>query len=148
MYAINLMRLKTEANWMMEWCFWKNSQHWSSYPSRRKRNDSTVVIRVAHFKSINWFGFNFCKYHAPAVEVMRQLPAPERYFHEYVHDKHTKFRVWCIDGKHFQSVLESLQRLGDIKLEFVIKPNGGDLIVPNPFEPLSLTFYERGCANH
>lgn len=148
MYAINLTRLKTEVNWMMEWCFWKHSQHWSSYPTRRKRNDPTVAIRVAHFKSVDWLGFNFCKYHAQAVEVMRQLPAQERYFHEYIHDRHTKFRAWCIDGKHFQSVIDSLECLRDIELEFVVRPNGGNLVVPEPFVPLNLTFYKRGRANH
>lgn len=144
MYAISLTRLKTEANWMMEWCFWKNSQHWSSYPSRRKRDDPTVVVRVAHFKSVDWFGFNFCKYHAQAYEVMRQLPRSERYFHENIQDRHTKFRVWCIDSKHFQSVLEAIKHFRDIELEFVVRPSRGDLVISQPFQSLGLTFYKRG----
>ncbi len=140
----SLMRLKTEANLMMEWCFWRSSHHWSSYPNRRKRNAPPVVLKVAYFKSIDWFGFNFCKYHAQSVEVFRQLPANERYFYELVQDRYTKFKVWCIKGLHFEQVLTSLQLQSDIELEFVIRPNSGVLVIPSAFEALNLTFYERG----
>lgn len=140
----SLMRLKTEANWMMEWCFWRGSHHWSSYPSRRKRNAIRVVLKVAYFKSIDWFGFHFCKYHAESVNVFRQLPASERYFYEQVQDRYTKFKLWCIKGLHFEQVLASLQQFEDIELEFVVRPSEGVLVIPNAFKALNLTFYERG----
>ena len=138
------MRLKTEANLMMEWCFWRGSHHWSSYPSRRKRNAPPVVLKVAYFKSIDWFGFNFCKYHAKAVEVFRQLPERERYFYEQVQDRYTKFKLWCIKGLHFKQVLALLQQFEDIELEFVVRPSSGVLVIPLAFKALNLTFYERG----
>ena len=140
----SLMRLKTEANLMMEWCFWRSSHHWSSYPNRRKRNNPRVVLKVAYFKSIDWFGFHFCKYHAESVKVFRQLPASERYFYEQVQDRYTRFKLWCIKGFHFEQVLTSLQRQENIELEFVVRPSSGVLVIPSPFKALNLTFYERG----
>ncbi len=129
---------------MMEWCFWANSHHWSSYPTRRKRDEQKIVIRIAYFKSLNWFGFNFGKYHPQAVEVIKQLPTYESYFYEQVQDKYTKFRVWCIDGKHFERILAQLQQIEDIDLEFVVRSTTKGLVIPEPFQPLPLTFYERG----
>lgn len=140
----SLMRLKTEANWMMEWCFWRDSHHWSSYPSRRKRNAIRVVLKVAYFKSIDWFGFHFCKYHAESVKVFRQLPASERYFYEQVQDRYTRFKLWCIKGLHFEQVLASLQQFEDIELEFVVRPSSGVLVIPEAFCNPRLIFYERG----
>jgi hypothetical protein len=129
---------------MMEWCFWRSSHHWSSYPNRRKKNDPRVVLKVAYFKSIDWFGFHFCKYHAESVKVFRQLPASERYFYEQVQDRYTKFKLWCIKGWHKEQVLASLQQFEDIELEFVVRPNSGVLVIPPAFKALNLTFYERG----
>lgn len=132
----------------MEWCFWANSHYWSSQPTRNKRSAISCVIQVAYFKTVNWFGFNFCKYHAVAVGVIQQLPKGERYFYQEVQDRYTKFSVWCMDGKHFEQVLEQLKQIPDIKLEFVVGPSSRGLIIPKPFQPLGLTFYQRGRVNH
>lgn len=144
-YSINLTLLKTEARQMMEMCFWKSSHHWSSYPARRKRNEPRIIIRVAYFKILNWFGFNFCKYHREAVEVIQQLPCHERFFLEKVQSRYTKFKVWCIDGKHFERVLEQLKEIEHIELEFVVHPSSQGLVIPKPFAGMGLTFYERGA---
>lgn len=144
LHSINLTQLKTEARHMMEMCFWKSSHHWSSYPARRKKDSPHTVIRVAYFKSLDWFGFNFFQYHTEAVRVFQQLPRHERFFYERVQDRYTKFKVWCIDGKHKERVLERLKEIEDIELEFVIHPTKNGLVIPEAFFRLNLTFYERG----
>lgn len=132
----------------MEWCEWANSHHWTSQPTRKKRtNASDCVIRVAFFKSVNWFGFNFCKYHAGAVGVIQQLPKDERYFYQEVQDRYTKFSAWCIEEKYFETVHEKLRLFPDVELEFVVSPSSMCLIIPEPFRLLNLTFHERGRVN-
>jgi hypothetical protein len=143
-HQINLRRLRTEAHHLMEICFWANSHHWSSYPSRRKRLETNTIVRVAYFKNLNWFGFIFAKFHPCAVEVLRVIPAHERFFYEKTHDRYTKFRAWCIAAKHFERVLCQLQQMTDIELEFVAHPSRHGLVVPEPFKQMGLTFYERG----
>jgi hypothetical protein len=142
-HEINLTRLQTSVRRMMAMCFWKNSHHWSSYPTRRK-NNSTFRLRVAYFPILNWFGFNFCKYHPDAVQVFRRLPRNERFFYEVTQDRYTKFKVWCIDGKYFENVLTQLYSYPHIEIEFVVSHKLHGLVVPEPFKPLKLTFYERG----
>lgn len=129
---------------MMEWCFWKTSYHWSSHPDCGKKDEPHIAVRVAYFKTLDWFCFNFRKYHASAVEVMQKIPPHERFFYQKVQDRYTKFTAWCVDGKHFEQVLAQLQLITDIELEFVISPSSEGLVVPEPFQPLNLTFYERG----
>lgn len=131
----------------MEWCFWTDSHHWSSQPTRNKKSATSTVIRVAYFKTVNWFGFNFFQYHAGAVGLIQQLPKGGRYFHQEVQDRYTKFSVWCIEGKHFEPVLEKLRLLPDIELEFVVSPSSKGVIIPEPFQLLDLTFHERGRVN-
>ncbi len=143
-HEVSLTVLKTEVRQMMAMCFWKNSHHWSSHPSRRKRDFPQVVIRVAYFKTINWVGFNFCKYHAAAVEIFRRLPPSERFFYEIAPNCYAKFKVWCVDCKHFKYILTKLYSYADIEVEFVISPYRKGLVVPEAFALLGLTFYERG----
>lgn len=141
-HEISLARLHTEISWMMRMCFWKNSIHWSSYPSRRKR-DSPVVLKVAYFKNLNWIAVNFCKYHSDAVEVFRRLPANERFFKKIVANRYQRFHVWCIDGKHFKNVMAELSTYKDIEIEYVVEDSRKGLVIPEPFAHLGLTFYER-----
>lgn len=125
---------------MMSMCFWSNSHYWSSCPSPRKKNSSTVVIRVAYFKKVNWVGFNFCKYHAEAVKIFRTLPANDRFFYEMKLNCYAAFNVWCIDDKHFEKLISELNNYVDIGLEFIISTPDQ---VPELFQALNLTFYER-----
>ncbi len=143
-HQINLRRLRIEAHHLMEICFWANSHHWSSYPSRRRKSERRTIVRVAYFKNLNWFAFIFSKFHDDAVEVLRVIPAHERFFYEKTHDRYTKFRAWCIAAKHFERVLCQLQKISDIELEFVAHPYSHGLVIPEPFKQMELTFYERG----
>lgn len=143
-HTVNLTLLKTEVRRMMLMCFWRNSHHWSSSPSRKKKDYPHIILKVAYFKNLNWFGFNFCKFHPDAVEVFRQLPAPERFFYEIVQDRYTSFKVWCIDRKHFETVIAQLNQYKDVELEFVVNHSQTHLLIPKPFIEMGLTFYERG----
>ncbi|BAY42164.1 hypothetical protein NIES2111_65600 (plasmid) [Nostoc sp. NIES-2111] len=125
---------------MMSMCFWRNSHYWSSYPSAKKQNSSSVVIRVAYLKKVNWVGFNFCKYHAEAVRIFKTLPDTERFFYKFDLNCYAAFKVWCIDSKHFEKVISELKNYPDISIEFII---GSLKQVPEIFKPLNLTFYER-----
>ncbi|MBD2212187.1 hypothetical protein H6G27_20285 [Nostoc linckia FACHB-104] len=125
---------------MMSMCFWKNSPYWSSRSSSTTRDWGSVVIRIAYFKLINWVGFNFCKYHPDAVEVFRKLPKSDRFFYEIKPNRYASFKVWCVDGQHFEKIISFLKNSPDIELEFVIS----DLCqIPELFQPLNLKFYER-----
>ncbi|MBW4559200.1 MAG: hypothetical protein KME59_25440 [Trichormus sp. ATA11-4-KO1] len=125
---------------MMAMCFWKNSHHWSSQPSPRKKYSDHVVIRVADFKTINWVGFNFCKYHAQAVRIFQQLPSSEKLFYEIQPNCYKKFPVWCIDSRQFENVINELNHCAGIHLRFIISSPHQ---VPELFQPLNLTFLER-----
>lgn len=126
---------------MMSMCFWKNSPYWSSHSSSTTRDWGSVVIRIAYFKPINWVGFNFCKYHPDAVEVFRKLPKSDRFFYEIKPNRYASFKVWCVDGQHFEKIISLLKNVPDIELEFVISEPSQ---IPELFQPLNLTFYERG----
>lgn len=125
---------------MMSMCFWENSHYWSSQPSPRRQYSSGVVIRVAYFKKVNWVGFNFCKYHAEAVGIFQELPKSEKFFYELKPNCYISFKVWCVDGKHFEKVISGLNNYVDIGLEFIISSPDQ---VPELFQALNLTFYER-----
>jgi hypothetical protein len=143
-HQINLRRLRAEAHHLMEICFWANSHHWSSYPSKRKKSEPNTIVRVAYFKNLNWFAFSFSKFHPCGVEVLQLIPDHERFFYEKTHDRYTKFRAWCIAAKHFERVLTQLQQITDIELEFVVHPSRHGLVIPEPFKGMGLTFIERG----
>ena len=130
----------------MEICFWADGHHWSSYPSRRGKHEANTIVRVAYFKNLSWFAFVFSKFNREAVEVIRAVPAHERFFYEKTHDRYTKFRAWCIDAKHKERVLSRLQQMPDIELEFVAHPSRHGLVIPEPFKGMGLTFIERGGA--
>lgn len=142
-HSISLRRLQTEVQHLMEICLWASGHHWSSHPSRRKRSETNTIVRVAYFKNLNWFCFNFCKYHCDAVEVIRVTPTHERFFYKKTIDRYTSFKVWCIDAKHFERVLTLLQQIPDIELEFIVHPSRHGLVVPEPFQRMGLTFYKR-----
>ncbi|WP_242057992.1 MULTISPECIES: hypothetical protein [Nostoc] len=137
---VSFTALKTEARQMMAMCFWSHSHYWSSCLSSTNKNSLGVVIRVACFKKVNWVGFNFCKYHAQAVEVFRNLPESDRFFYEIKPNCYASFKVWCIDSQHFDLVVSLLKNYADIELEFAIAdPNQ----VPEIFKVLKLQFFQR-----
>jgi len=125
---------------MMSMCFWRNSHYWSSRPCLIKQSDSGVVIRVASFQQVNWVGFNFCKYHAEAIRIFKSLPASARFFYEMKLNSHAAFKVWCIDGKYFENLIDQLKNYPDISIEFIISSLKQ---VDEIFQSLNLTFYER-----
>ena len=143
-HQINLTRLQRSAHHMMAMCFWKNSVYGSSSLDSKKNNSTHATVRVAYFKNLNWFGFNFCKYHPDAVEIFIRLPSYERYFYEVTLNKYTSFKIWCIDSQHFDFVVAQLQRHADIELEFVVSHQDRGLVIPEPFTRLGLTFRKRG----
>jgi hypothetical protein len=132
--------LKTEAHQMLSLCFWRNSHYWSSRPSSKTRDSDSVVIRIAYFKTVNWVGFNFCKYHPDAVEVLRKLPKSDRLFYEFKPNCYASFKVWCVDSQHFEKIISLFNNYPDIELEFIISSPHQ---IPELFQPLNLTFYER-----
>jgi hypothetical protein len=140
-FAISLTRLKIEVHRLIEICLWDNRHHWSSCPTRQK---STAVIKVAFIKNLNWLVFHFPKYHAEAIAIFQSLPKHERYYYEETLNRYTKFRAWCIDAQHFGSVLSQLRQIETIDLEFVIPASQQGLIVPEMFQALGLSFYQRG----
>ncbi|WP_414541726.1 hypothetical protein [Nostoc sp. CCY0012] len=138
--AVTLSLLQTEARQMMAMCFWKNSHHWSSQPLPTTKDSAHVVIRVVYFQTVNWVGFNFCKYHAQGIRIFQQLPKNERLFYEVQPNCYTKFPVWCIDSQHFANVIDELNHCAGIDLKFIVSsPNQ----IPEIFQPLNLTFSER-----
>ncbi len=137
-------RLKTEVSHMMTMYFWKNSIYWSGHLNETKKDRPNVVVKVAYFKNLNWFGFNFCKYHPDAVEILRSLPPDERFFYKITVNRYTSFKVWCIDSKHFDFIVAQLQPIIDIQLEFVVSHTDAELMIPEPFMCLGLRFRKRG----
>jgi hypothetical protein len=125
---------------MMSMCFWSHSHYWTSRSSSTTRDSGSVVIRIAYFKTVNWVGFNFCKYHPDAVEVFRKLPKSDRLFYEIKPNRYVSFKVWCVDGQHFEKIISFLKNYPDIELEFVISEPSQ---IPELFQPLNLKFYER-----
>lgn len=147
-YVIDRRRLKPAVRRMMDFCFWKNSPHWSSRQNQRRKDYSKQLIRVAYFESLNWFAFNFCgfRFHSESVLTIAQLPEYDRFFFEDKPRKGLKFTAWCIDGKHFPSVLLKLSQFQDLEFEFVAAPSCRG-VIPKPFVPLNLSFYERSRKN-
>ena len=143
-HQINLTRLQTKARHIMAICEWKNSIYWSSFSTPQKNNSTHVVVRIAYFKNLNLLGFNFCKYHPDAVEVVRSPPSHERYFYQVTPDKYTSFKVWCIDGQHFEFVVAQLHSMFEIELEFVVSHQDRGFVIPEPFTQLGLIFRKRG----
>lgn len=125
---------------MMAMCFWKSSSYWSSLLPSPLKDSASVVIRVSCFKKVNWVGFNFCKYHAQAVEVFRKLPENERFFYEIKPNHYAAFKVWCIDECHFKKVISELNNYAEIKLEFLVSDPSQ---VPQLFQGLKLEFSPR-----
>lgn len=125
---------------MMSMCYWVNSRYWSSQALARNTSSADVVIRVADFQQVNWVGFNFCKYHKQAVEIFQILPNSEKFFCELKPNRCASFKVWCVDEIHFENLISKLNNYADIELEFIISnPHQ----IPELFQPLNLTFYER-----
>jgi hypothetical protein len=121
-------------------CFWRNSHYWSSRSSSTTRDSGIVVIRIACFKTVNWAGFNFCKYCPDAVEVFRKLPKSDRLFYKIKPNRYAAFKVWCVDVQHFEKIISFFKNVPDIELEFVISEPSQ---IPELFQPLNLKFYER-----
>lgn len=142
--TVNLQQLKREARYLMDTCFWASDNYWSTCNPKLKKNRSKTRVRIAYLDKTRWFGFVFSKFHHEAVDIFRSLEGKERFFYQEPINRYKSFSVWCIDGKHFQSVLAQMQELTEVEVEFVVPQSKKGLCVPAAFLKMNLRFQEVG----
>ncbi len=128
----------------MDTCFWSSGNYWSTRNPKLKKIRTKTGIKIAYLSKAGWFSFIFSKFHREAIENFRSLKKGEVWFYQEPVNQYLNFSAWCINAKHFESVLEQLRVLSDIELEFVVPQTKQGLCIPEPFEVLGLQFYEVG----
>lgn len=146
MYSINLRQLKTEMKHFKDVTFWADSHYWTTRQPGVKRKKENTGVRIAYLKKVNWYAFVFSKFHRESLTVFQELPTYDAYFYKEVMGYRSNFAAWCFDSKHFDDVLRQLKEMPNIEVEFVVKDFGQGLELPEPFQAIGVTFYERGTA--
>ena len=144
MDAIKPRLLNREAHQLIDVCFWSGSHYWTTRQPDTKRDRTKTGIKIAYLAKTEWFAFIFSKFHPRGIEIFRSLSKAERWFYTEPINKFLSFSVWCIDAKHFESVLAKLRSLLDVEVEFVIPQTRKGLCVPAPFKGMGLEFFEVG----
>jgi len=140
--TVNFRQLKIEARNLMESCFWANGNYWSTRNPKLKKDRAKTRIKVAYLSRTGWFGFIFSKFSHGVIEIFRSSEKREMWFYQEPVNQYLSFSVWCVNAKHFESVLEQLRVLPEIELEFVVTQTKQGLRIPPPFEVMGLQFYE------
>lgn len=136
--------LNREARFLMDACFWSRSHYWTTRQPGLRPDRRKTGIKIAYDARTGWFVFIFGKFHRQAIEVFRSLSKGEVWFYSEPVNQFMSFNAWCIHAKHFELVLEQLQTLPDIEIEFVIPHTKKGLCVPAPFEDMGWQFFEVG----
>lgn len=144
MYGTTQNLLNREARNLMDACFWSSGHYWTTRQPKLKQDRRKTKIKSAYSVKTGWFFFIFSKFHATAIEVFRSLERGEVWFYTEPVNQFMSFSAWCIDAKHFESVLEQLRSLDDVHMEFVIQKSKQGLCVPEPFKEMGLEFFEVG----
>jgi len=145
MYSIDFRQLKTEVRRLKAAIFWSNSCYWTTRPSGVKRKKDNTNVRIVYLKKSNWYAFVFSKFHPQSLAIFQNLPTYEAYFYKETINQGTNFAGWCIEAKQFEQVLGELKMFSDIEIEFVIKKDHEELMLPALFAGRGLEFYLRGA---
>ena len=75
------------------------------------------VTYIYPMKCSGWIALLMTRYHQQAVEIIKTLPALDRFFYQTKSNRFKQLSIWCVREKSSQNKIAQLKKLSDLKLE-------------------------------
>ena len=97
-------QLQIECKWLSDRLLW----------SARLQRD---VAYIYPMKCSGWVALLMTRYHQQAVEIIKTLPASDRFFYQTKSNRFKQLSIWCIRTEPSQALIAQLKQLPDLQLE-------------------------------